>query len=200
MYCDGTDSLSTRIAALCSPQLQQYLTGCPVSLGTVQAGVTIPLFTPEKGQKLSEIFQQLALTCDFIWGVNPQLLQVYFCPPTATAGRFNLTSDFALWDSISQKIDGADSAIGGCQRIGPGFPAVGRMVCGERAAIDYSAASGQAGGSALHHAGASPRISRRARSAANLRRATQSLSGRRTSRGEPGIMQSVILLCRTALR
>ncbi len=109
VYCDGTDQFvnedcGTMFAAL----FNKYETGCPVSLGTVQAGVTIPLFTPEKGQKLSEIFQQLALTCDFIWGVNPQLLQVYFCLPTATAAPFNLTSDFALWDSISQKIDGAD--------------------------------------------------------------------------------------------
>lgn len=109
IYCDGTDQfVNEDTGTIFTALFNKYETGCPISLGTVQAGVTIPLFDPQKGQKLSGIFQQLALTSGFIWGVNPQLLQVYFAAPTATPAPFNLESSEALWDTISQKIDGAD--------------------------------------------------------------------------------------------
>jgi hypothetical protein len=109
VYCDGTDSFTNETCgAILTALFNKYETGCPVSLGTVQDGETIPLFNPQKGQKISEIAQQLALTSSFIWGVDPQLQQLYFCAPTARTAPFNLTSSQALWDSISEKIDGAD--------------------------------------------------------------------------------------------
>lgn len=109
IYCDGTDQfVNETCGAILTALFAKYENGAPVSIGTVQAGVTIPLFNPQKGQKISEIFQQLALTSDFIWGVNPSLQQLYFCAPTAQPAPFNLTSDEVLWDTISDKIDGGE--------------------------------------------------------------------------------------------
>lgn len=109
VYCDGTDQFVNQTTdAILTALFNKYETGCPVGLGTVSAGVTIPLFNPEKGQKLSQIFDQLALTSEFIWGVDPQTATLYFCAPTTTAAPFTLNSSQALWDSISEKVDGAD--------------------------------------------------------------------------------------------
>jgi hypothetical protein len=109
VYCDGTDQfVNQTTGAIFTALFAKYETGCPVSLGTIQDGQTVPLFNPQKGQKISDVYDQLALTSEFIWGVNPQTLQLYFCLPTATIAPFDLTSAEALWDSISEKIDGAD--------------------------------------------------------------------------------------------
>jgi hypothetical protein len=109
VYCDGTDQfVNQTCGSIVAALFNKYENGCPVSLGTIQAGVTVPLFTPQKGQKLSEQFEQLATTSEFIWGVNPQTQQLYFMAPTTTAAPFTLTSTQSLWDSISNKIDGAD--------------------------------------------------------------------------------------------
>ena len=87
----------------------RFETGCMVSLGTVgTSGVTIPLFNPNIGDKISDLFDQLATTAQFIWGVNPQTGVLYFQAPTATAAPFSINSTKAMWDSINIKYDNAD--------------------------------------------------------------------------------------------
>ena len=109
MYCDGTDQFPDQTCGeILTALFNKYEAGCPVSLGTIQAGVTVPLFTPQKGDKLSEIFEQLATTSLFIWYVNGPTQQLFFEAPTTTAAPFTLTSNQSLWDSISNKVDGAD--------------------------------------------------------------------------------------------
>ena len=109
IYCDGTDQfVNQTCGAILTALFNKYEAGCPVSLGVIQAGATVPLFTPNKGQKLSEMFEQLATTSEFIWGVNPSTQALFFQAPTTTAAPFTLTSNQSLWDSISNKIDGAD--------------------------------------------------------------------------------------------
>lgn len=109
VYCDGQELYQNETCGYILTDLYHRLVpGCLVSLGNIQAGATIAQFNPQKGQKLSEIFQQLALTSEFTWGVNPQTLQLFFQAPTAQPAPFNLTSAESLWDTISVHYDGND--------------------------------------------------------------------------------------------
>lgn len=82
--------------------------GAQVSLGTIQAGVMLPLFNANVGDKLSELFTQLATTSEFTWNVNPSTLQLFFGAPSAVSAPFPLTSPVTMWDSISTGIDGSN--------------------------------------------------------------------------------------------
>lgn len=82
--------------------------GCPVALGLVQAGPSIDLFNASLGDKLSDLFDQLATTALFTWGVDPQTQLLFFCLPTAVPAPFTIESSNVLWDTISQKYDNAD--------------------------------------------------------------------------------------------
>jgi hypothetical protein len=89
-----------------------FESGCPVALGTISAGVTIPLFNAQMGDKLSDLFGQLATTSLFTWGVNPQTDLVFFQAPSAIAAPFTL-ADLQVNApggdlSIIWKINGAD--------------------------------------------------------------------------------------------
>lgn len=112
IYADGTDLfLNQNCGTIVSTLFNKYENGSQVTLGAISPGATIPSFNPQIGQKLSEIIAQLALTSQFVWGVNPQTQALYFCAPTLQTAPSTvnpLTSTLALWDSISAKFDAAN--------------------------------------------------------------------------------------------
>jgi hypothetical protein len=108
VYAQPMQFVNQTCGAILTALFNAFESGCPVSLGLVQAGATVPLFNAQLGDKLSDLFYQLATTSSFVWGVNPQTQQLYFQLPTATAAPFVVTSSNVLWDSISQKFDNAD--------------------------------------------------------------------------------------------
>ena len=106
IYAQPMQFVSQTCGAILSTLFNAFESGSQLSLGTIQAGPTIPLFNAQLGDKLSDLFSQLATTAQFVWGVNPQTQQIYFQLPTVTAAPFSLTSTEALWDTISDKTDG----------------------------------------------------------------------------------------------
>ena len=109
VYADGTDLFTNATCgSIVTALYNKYETGAPVGLGTISAGATLPTLNPPKGAKLSELFDQLATTSQFVWGVNAQTQQLYFYVPSTSPAPFSLTSTEALWDTISDKTDGAD--------------------------------------------------------------------------------------------
>lgn len=109
VYADGTDQfVDQTCGAILTALFNKYENGCPVSLGTISAGATVPLFCPQKGQKLSELFDQLATTSEFTWGVNPQTQQLYFTEPSVIPAPFTVGNANVLWDSFNWKVNGAD--------------------------------------------------------------------------------------------
>lgn len=108
VYARPMQFVNQTCGAILTALFNAFENGCPVGLGLIQAGATIPLFNANLGDKLSDLFDQLATTSEFTWGVNPATQLLYFCLPTATAAPFTVTSTNVLWDSISQKFDNAD--------------------------------------------------------------------------------------------
>jgi hypothetical protein len=100
--------------------LKRYETGSGVTVITGQINTTaaaLPLFVTDTGDKLSELFGQLATTAGFIWqvlisGATPYAPSFYFGAPTSTAVPSwfsgHLRSRDILWDSISWKLNGQD--------------------------------------------------------------------------------------------
>lgn len=65
--------------------------GCPVALGNIEAGAVIHLLNTNF-DKISDLFDQLATASEYIWGVDPQTLLLYFQPPDVTPSPFVLTT------------------------------------------------------------------------------------------------------------
>lgn len=86
----------------------QYLLDSPISLGVVSDGVTIPLFNVPDGAYISDLFTQLATTCGFIWGVDPQTQTFYFCLPSNTIAPYQITGNLPLFETITWGYDGSD--------------------------------------------------------------------------------------------
>ena len=108
VYAQPMQFVNQTCGAILTALFNAFENGCPVTLGLVQAGATAPLFNAQLGDKLSDLFDQLATTSKFTWGVNPQTQQLFFQLPTATPAPFTIQSANVLWDSISQKFDNAD--------------------------------------------------------------------------------------------
>lgn len=85
-----------------------FESGAPITLGTIQAGATIPLFNAQFGLKLSDIFTQLATTSEFTWNIDPATQQLFFGAPSVTLAPFAITSGRAMWETIEAGIDGSD--------------------------------------------------------------------------------------------
>ena len=135
IYCDGQDFFVNETCEFIFTALfNKYENGAPVTLGTVSAGgVVIPQFNPQLGQKISQIYQQLATTCQGTWGVDPQTQQAYLVNPliTAPAAPFSITSTQALWDTISDRTDGADYRNRqGVKLSDTAFPMLGEVFIG----------------------------------------------------------------------
>ncbi len=81
--------------------------GCPVLFGSESDGATIPLFNLNY-EKVSDIFDELAKTSQFTWGVNPQTSQLFFETPSSIPAPFTLSNDQVLFDSVTWTLDGAD--------------------------------------------------------------------------------------------
>lgn len=86
----------------------RFESGSPVTLGTVQAGATLPIFNAPMGTKLSDLWTQLATTSEFTWNVNAQTQQFFFGAPTAVAAPFAISSGGVMWDTIAHGTDGSD--------------------------------------------------------------------------------------------
>ena len=65
--------------------------GAPISLGNIEDGATIELLNTNF-DTISSLLDELATSSNFIWGVNPATLQLYFQPPYTTTAPFVLTS------------------------------------------------------------------------------------------------------------
>ncbi len=85
-----------------------FESGSQVTPGDIQDGVTVPLFNANLGDKLSDLFSQLATTSLFTWNVNPATQQLFFGLPSSVAAPFTLTPERAQWDSLSVKLNAAD--------------------------------------------------------------------------------------------
>lgn len=96
-----------------------YENGSPVTLGTISAGPTIPLFTTDTGTKLADIFSQLATTAQFTWFVNPVTQQLNFVAPSSVAAPITLHSTDILWDTVNWKMNGQDYRNRQAVRISP---------------------------------------------------------------------------------
>ena len=111
-----------------------FMSTSPIALGTIQAGTTLPLFNANIGDKLSELFSQLATTSEFTWNVDIQAQALFFGLPSTVAAPFAITSPLALYESVSQRFDGADLRFRQLVKLTPdAFPH----------SSDYYAGSGQ---------------------------------------------------------
>lgn len=108
IYAQPMQFVNQTCGAIVTALFNAFENGSQVSLGVIQAGATIPLFNANLGDKLSDLFDQLATTSQFVWGVNPQNQQLFFQLPTVTAAPFTVASANVLWDSISRKYDAGD--------------------------------------------------------------------------------------------
>lgn len=88
-----------------------------VPLGTVQNGVTIPLFNAQVGDKISDLLNQLATTSEFTWNYPPSTQEFFFGAPTTVAAPFSIVTPGpnspgalggGMWESLSYDSDGAD--------------------------------------------------------------------------------------------
>lgn len=107
IYAEPQQFINQTCGAMVSQLFGTYALGSQVSIGVVLDGPVIPILNTNY-EKLSDLFSQLATTAGFVWGVNPQNQQLYFCPPDNTASPFSLSSALALWDSINWEDDASD--------------------------------------------------------------------------------------------
>jgi hypothetical protein len=96
-----------------SDLFDQFESGSQLTLGTVQAGPTVGgEFTPQIGQSISDVFQQLAATAQFTWFVDPATLSLNFQNPSTNPAPFTLTSPTTggqpLFDSLRWTLNGKD--------------------------------------------------------------------------------------------
>ena len=94
VYAQPMQFMNQTCGAILTALFNAFESGAPVFLGNIQAGATVPLFNAQLGDKLSDLFDQLATTSEFTWGVNPQTQQLFFQLPTATP---------AIHDSIRER-------------------------------------------------------------------------------------------------
>lgn len=107
VYAEPQQFLNQTCGAMVALLFGRYCLGSQVSLGVVQDGATLPILNANY-EKLSDLFDQFATTSGFVWGVDPQTQQLYFCLPSNSASPFSLTSALAQWDSINWGLDAAD--------------------------------------------------------------------------------------------
>ena len=72
--------------------------GAPISLGAVADGPIIPVAV-YSGDRVSDIFTQLATTANFIWGVDPTDLTLYFREQSTNDAPFTLMVRDILWET-----------------------------------------------------------------------------------------------------
>jgi hypothetical protein len=108
IYCQPMQFVNKTCGYILTALFNAFESGCPVFLGTIQAGVTLPLFNANLGDKLSDLFDQLATTSQFAWNINPATQQLFFGTPSSLTAPFTLTNDLVLWDSVGWKVNGGD--------------------------------------------------------------------------------------------
>lgn len=108
VYADPVQYVDQTCGFILTDLFNRFEAGCPVTLGVVSAGESIPLFNVKKGDRLSDLFTQLATTSLFTWGVDPVSLSLNFRNPSSDAAPFVLASDDILWETPNWKIRGAD--------------------------------------------------------------------------------------------
>jgi hypothetical protein len=111
VYAQPMQFVNQTCGAILTAIFNAFENGCPVSLGSISAGATIPLFNTQVGQKISDIFDQLATTSEFTWNVNPATQQLFFGPPSVTPAPFTLQSSDILWEeevALTWKENGRD--------------------------------------------------------------------------------------------
>jgi hypothetical protein len=107
VYATPVQYVNQTAGAIVADLFSRFETGCPVGLGTISAGVIIPLFNTNY-EKLSELFGQLATTSGYTWYVDPSTSQLMFVEPSTIPAPFTVSDQPVLWDSITWKVNGAD--------------------------------------------------------------------------------------------
>lgn len=108
IYCEPMQFVNQTCGFILTTLFNAFENGSPISLGVIQAGATVPLFNVNKGDKLSDIADQLATTSSFTWNIPCATQQLFFGDPNSVASPFNLTNDLVLWESVEWKVNGAD--------------------------------------------------------------------------------------------
>lgn len=80
-----------------------YASGCPVTLGTVDAGATLANFQLADFPTIADAFTRLATFSQYVWGVDPATGTLYFTPPNVTPSPFTLNSEDVLFEQFSLK-------------------------------------------------------------------------------------------------
>jgi hypothetical protein len=69
--------------------------------------------------RISDLFDQLAKRANFVWGVDPQTMQLFFHAPNAEPSPFTLTCDDVFWESCTWNVNGQDFRDWQAVRISP---------------------------------------------------------------------------------
>ncbi len=94
---------SDKTAGFIFTALFEYAAGGPVTLGTVDDGVTIAEFVIADFPSIAEMFTRLATESQFVWGVDPGTGTLYFHAPETTPSPFTLDSEAVLWEQMTLK-------------------------------------------------------------------------------------------------
>ena len=108
VYAEPVQYVNQTCGYILTDLFNRFENGAQVTLGTVGAGPVIALFNVGVGDKLSDLFTQLATTAEFTWGVNPNTVQLFFQAPSTIAAPFTLVSNDILWDTVNWKVRGQD--------------------------------------------------------------------------------------------
>lgn len=107
VYAKPVQYAAQTCGAIVTDLFTRFETGCPVTLGIVDAGTLIPLLNTNY-EKISDLFDQLATTSGFTWGVDPVTLTLFFCAPSSLAAPWTVSNDDVQWESVTWKQSGAD--------------------------------------------------------------------------------------------
>lgn len=107
VYAPPVQYADQTCGAIVADLLGRFEAGSQVTLGTIIDGPILPLYVTNY-EKLSEIFDQLAQTAGFTWGVTPDTQSFYFCDPTIIAAPWTFDETKLLWETADWKVNGQD--------------------------------------------------------------------------------------------
>ena len=106
VYAPPTQYVNQTAGAIVSDLIARFEVGCPVAFGVISPGAVIPLLVTNY-EKLSDLFDQLATTSEYTWGVNPYG-EFFFQSPSSISAPRTFDQTELLWETASWKQTGAD--------------------------------------------------------------------------------------------
>lgn len=108
VYAEPVQYVNQTCGFIVRDLFNRFESGCPVSLGVISNGETIPLFNVKLGDDIASVFTSLATTSNFCWYIDPQTLLLFFGDPTTVFSPITLTSQDILFETLNFKIKGDD--------------------------------------------------------------------------------------------